>query len=313
MNAPVKVEVQEDDAFRAAHVGASEVAALFDCHQWLTRFELWNVKAGKVPPQPFNVIADDGAPLNERAYWGVRLEREIIEAAKERWGYRERDQVDRLSNGRGLGGHPDRRVICPVRGPGILETKMVDWLEHKKWGGEPPLPYLLQNQTYQGLDAVEWGDIIVLVGGNALVRYQYQHRPVLYADIEARAEEFWRTVREDRPPKPEYSRDRAVLGELYADAADVVTDFRLDNRMTHLACEYVEAAEAKRAADARVDALQAELLDKLGDSTVALVDGYRVRVPVIAGSPDTVITSAMVGKTVKGRSPHRRFYIKEIE
>jgi predicted phage-related endonuclease len=242
----------------------------------------------------------------------VKLEAAIIEAAKERYGYTDREQLARLDNGRGIGGHPDRRVMCPRRGPGIIETKMVDWLERKKWGDEPPLHYLLQNQSYQGLDQVEWGDVVVLVGGNKLERFEYPFRPVIYADIEARVANFWQSVRENKPPKPEYARDRDTLAEVWSDPADVLIDMRHDNRMPVLACEYLEACEAKRSAETRVDELQGEILAKLGDATRAMVDGYSVKVPVIAGAADREITADMVGTIIKGRKSHRRFYVKEI-
>ncbi len=309
MNAPLS----PDAVFRAQHVGASEVAALFGASPWLTEFELWNLKAGRIAGDEFNAIRADGVPENERAYWGVKFEREIVEAAKERWGYIDREQVDNLDNGEGLGGHPDRRVICPVRGPGILETKMVDWLEWKKWDGEPPLNYLLQTQTYVGLDGCTWGDLIVLVGGNKLERYQYDFRPVIYADIEERTRRFWQSIRDNKPPKPDYTRDKGVLAEIYAESSGGAIDLRCDNRMMCLAADYVEATEQKRAAEKRVEALQAEILDKVGENAFAMVEGFSVKVPTIAGQPDKEITADMVGTVMKGRKPHRRFYIKEIE
>lgn len=300
-----------DAAFRAAHVGASEVAALFDCHPWLTRFELWNRKAGNLAVPEFNEIGPDGVPLNERAYWGVKMEDAIVQGAKERWGYQEREQTGHMSNGKGLGGHPDRQVICPVRGPGILETKMVDWLEFKKWEGEPPLNYLLQNQTYQGLDRVTWGDVIVLVGGNKLERFQYDFRPLLFGKIEQETASFWQSVHAKKPPKPEYARDRAAIAEIYGSAADRVIDLRHDNRMPELASEFMGAKQAQKAADERVDALWAEIIHRLDDNTIAMVEGFTVKAPIVAATPDKIITPEMVGTVIKGRKSSRRLYVKE--
>jgi len=301
-----------DTAFRSTHVGASEVAALFDIHPWLTRYELWNRKAGKLATPAFNAVGYDGVPENERAYWGVKMEAAIIEGAKERWGYVDREQIKNLSNGKGLGGHPDRRVICPVRGPGILETKMVDWLEVKKWDGEPPLNYLLQNQTYVGLDGCAWGDLIVLVGGNKLERFQFDFRPKLYAEIESRTAIFWKSVAAGESPKPDYSRDKAALVEIYANATDTVIDLRHDNLAPVLAAEYLEASAAEKAAKDRKEAIQAELIDKMRDANFAMVEGFSVKVPTVAAVPDKAITADMVGQIIKGRKAHRRFYVKEL-
>lgn len=110
------VNLTDELAFRASVVGASEVAALFDESPYLTAFELWHRKQGTIDTPEFDAIDADGTPDNERIYWGVRLEAAIIDAAKERYGYIDREQLPRLTNGRGLGGHPDRRVICPERG-----------------------------------------------------------------------------------------------------------------------------------------------------------------------------------------------------
>lgn len=306
MNAHVNLS---DAAFRASVVGASEAAALFDASPWLTRFELWHRKRGTVATPEFNAVAD-GTPENERVWWGVKLEPVIIDAACERWGYTRLDTPARLDNGRGLGGHPDALVMCPKRGPGILEVKTADWLVAKQWGDEPPLNYLIQSQAYQGLAGVEWGDVIVLVGGNELRRFEYQFRPVIYADIVARVERFWESVREGRAPKPDYSRDGDTIAQLY-DPADTVIDLRRDNRMPELMQEFLDAKEAERAAACRVDAAKAEILEKLGNNSTALVEGYSCRVPLQAGSPDREITADMIGEVIKGRAAHRRFYIKE--
>lgn len=312
MNAPaLKIAGDGDDAFRATHVGASEVAALFDCSRWVTRFELWHRKAGNISTPDFNRVDENGVPENERIFWGVALEPAIVEAAKLRYGYVDRQQLPHLSNGKGLGGHPDRRVTCPERGPGVLEVKMVDWLERKSWGDEPPLDYLLQNMTCQGLDGVAWGDVVVLVGGNKLERFQYDFRPKLYADIEARVAAFWRSVREGKPPKADYTRDGDTIAEFYNDPADTLIDLRRDNRMPELLQEYLDAKAAETAAGCRVDAAKAEILEKLGNNTEAMVEGYSCRVPITARQPDKIITPDMVGSAIKGRAPHRRFYVKE--
>lgn len=299
-----------DDQFRASVVGASEVAALFDASPWLTRFELYHRKKGTIATPEFNAVTD-GTPENERVYWGVKLERVIIEAACERWGYEPVDTPKRLDNGKGLGGHPDKLVICPERGRGILEVKTVDWLVAKGWGDEPPLNYLLQSQSYQGLAGVTWGDVIVLVGGNELRRFQYNFRPKVYAEIEARVAEFWRDVEAGKAPKPDYGRDGKAIAEIYGDPTATVIDMRHDNRMPELLTEYLAAREAEVLAGARVDAFKAEIMDKLGNNAEAIIDGFSCRAPLIAGKPDTIITADMVGQTIKGRASYRRLYVKE--
>lgn len=312
MNAPANLS---DAQFRASVVGAGEVAALFDASPWLTHFELWQRKVGNIATPEFNARNFDGTPVNSRIHWGVKLEKLVIEEACERWGYEPLETPKRVDNGAGLGGHPDKRVRCPDRGVGVLEVKTVDWLERKKWGDEPPAHYLIQPNTYAGLCKVEWFDVIVMVlGGNTdLERHQYDFRPKLYAETERRVAEFWASIEAGKSPKPDYSRDGDALAELYGSPDDTVIDLRADNRMPSLMQEYLDAKADEKAAAARVDAAKAEILEKLGSNSTALVDGYQCRAPLTSGGADKVITADMVGQVIKGRASHRRFYIKEKE
>ena len=311
MNAIVPQSAIVDATFRANHVGAGEVSALFGCSPWLTEFELWHRKVGNIATPEFNAVADNGTPENERVYWGVRLEAAIIEAAKERYGYVDRPPADPpLTNGKGLGGHPDRRVICPERGPGIIETKMADWLVRKGWGDEPPMNYLLQGNTYAGLDGVAWFDTLVLVGGNKMERFCNDFRPKLYAEAERRVEAFWRSIADNSPPKPDYTRDGGAIAELFADAGDTLIDLRGDNLAMVAAAEWVNAKAEVKAAQTRVDAAQAELFEKLGDNGVGLLDGFTIKATPVAASPDR---EAKPGEIIKGRRGYRRFNVKEKE
>lgn len=307
----MNAQTDHDTLFRAAHVGAGEVAALFGESPWLTEFELFHRKRGTIATPAFNAIHDDGTPENERIYWGVKLEAAIIDAAKERYGYVDRENGEALSNGNGLGGHPDRRVICPTRGPGIVEIKMADWLVRKGWGDEPPLNYLLQSQTYQGLDKVTWGDVLVLVGGNKLERFQYDFRPKLFAEIEKRVEAFWQSVHANNPPKPDYARDGATITELHTPGTDDVKSLSGDNLAMSAAMEWLRADAECKAATLRRDAARAELMDKLGTAEVGLLDGITIKAPTVKETPPSRITEEMVGQVIKGRKAFRRFSIKE--
>ncbi|MET3710371.1 putative phage-related endonuclease [Sphingomonas trueperi] len=307
MNAPANLS---DAAFRASVVGAGEVAALFDASPWLTRFELWQRKAGNIAAPEFNAIGADGKPADMRIFCGVMLEQAVIDIACKLWGYERVETPKHVTNGKGLGGHPDQLVRCPERGVGVLEIKTADWLIAKQWGDEPPLNYQLQAQTYAGLCGVQWCDIITLVGGNEPKRFQMEFRGKVFAEIERRVAEFWASVEAGTAPKPDYTRDGGALAELYSDPKNTLADLRTDNRMPELLQEYLDAKDAERAAMARVDAAKAEILEKLGEHSAAIVEGYSCRVPLQAGSPDRVITADMVGQVLPGRKPHRRFYVK---
>lgn len=301
MNAPAKIQTlgDPDEDFRATHVGASEVSALFDCCPYLTKFELWHRRKGNVSIPDF---ADD-----ERMEWGLRLEPAIIAAAADRFGYQIEESPRRLSNGRGLGGHPDA-FANDERGPGIIEIKTADWLVRKSWGDEPPTHYLMQAMAYAGLAGRKWGDVLVLVGGNKLERFSYDFRPKIYAEIERRVEEFWQSVEANEPPAPDYTRDLDTITDLYRDGTEAVVDLTADNLAHEAAAAFLFAKEARLEAEKREDAAKAELLDKLGEASTATLNGFTVRATTVAAIPERV---AEPGEIIRGRKAYRRLTVKE--
>jgi predicted phage-related endonuclease len=309
VNAPSR-QASDDAKFRASHVGASEVSALFDCCPYLTRFELWHRKNGTIDTPAFNYVDEDGLPDDERIYWGVRLEEAILAGAAERYGYTqiERDVV--LSNGNGLGAHPDAMAVCPQRGRGYVEIKMADWLVRKQWGDEPPMHYLLQSQTGQGLAGVEWGDVLVLVGGNKLERFSYSFRPKIYAEIEKRTAEFWQSVRSGQAPKPDYTRDLDTITEIYREGTEETVDLTGDNLAHEAAAAFLFAKEVRLEAEKREDAAKAELLDKIGTAGIGLLNGFQVRATTVTAIPER---TAEPGEIIKGRKAYRRLTVKELK
>lgn len=294
-----------DDAFRAQHVGASEVPALFDCSPWLTHFELWHRKAGSIATPEFD--------LDERMRWGVLLEPVILDEACARYGWETVETPKNLSNGRGLGGHPDRFVRRLSDGKvGPVEAKAVDWIQRKKWGEEPPLNYLLQPQTYCGLGDAEWCAIVALVGGNSLERWEFDFRPNLYAEIEKRVEEFWQSIRANDPPRPDFARDGATLAEVLGEPTEEVIDLRHDNAADDLACNFLMAKARIKEAEQDAEEAKNALLMKIGNAGFAMLPNHKIGANQTKGSADKIITAEMVGEIIKGRRGYRRFDIKEI-
>ncbi len=263
----------DDSAFRASVVGAGEVAALFDASPWLTKFELYHRKKGTIETPEFNARNPDGSPVNARIHWGVKLEPLIVEEACERWGYKLIDHPHHVTNGKGLGGHPDQPVWCPERqAPVVLEIKTVDWLERKKWGDEPPSQYLLQPNTYAGLLGYEHFDVIALVlGGNSdLQRFQYQFRPKLYAEVEKRVERFWQDVRAGREPPVDYDRDGKTLIDVLGPPTEDVADLREDLHAEQLAMEYLAAKDRHGMAAAEMERIKTQLVEIIGTASTAI-------------------------------------------
>jgi hypothetical protein len=140
-------------------------------------------------------------------------------------------------------------VICPQRGRGILEVKTADWIVAKGWGDEPPLNYLLQVMSYMGLARCDWGDVIVLVGGNELRRFQYQFRPVIWAGIEARVAAFWRSIAAGDPPAADYTRDLPTISALYPEDNGDLIDLRTDNLAVDAAARWLTGKALEKRAE----------------------------------------------------------------
>jgi predicted phage-related endonuclease len=297
-----------DAAFRKSVVGASQVAALFDKSPWLTEFELWHQLKGTIDTPEF--------ATDERQQAGVRMESAIVDWACDKWGYTKIKTPQRVQIGH-LGGHPDQLAHCPERGLGVLEVKTVDRLMFRDWGEEPPLHYQLQAVTYAGLTGLKWADLIVLVGGNQLERFQIEARPALFETICAKVEAFWQSIEEGRAPLPDFARDRSAIAEICRDLSVEEIDLTADNLAPEACREYLAAHADEKAAAARKEAAQAEIMFKLSQAAgagdpvkrvVATMPGFRATATLIDAIPDRAATE---GEIIKGRKAYRRLSIKE--
>jgi predicted phage-related endonuclease len=298
-------------ALRARHVGASEVSILFDAapDYMPGLFSLWHIKAGKAPPPQVD---------NPRTRWGLLLEDAIAAGAADREGWDVRPgQYASLD---GLGATLDRIIASPGpndmgrEGPGVLELKNADWLQHARiWGDEPPIHILLQLQAQLAATGYSWGAVAVLVGGNDLRIYRYSARPKVQADILRRVGAFWASIREGRVPQPDGNDDTfRVLRVLEPEVLDEAADLTSDNAAPILCAKYLTAAAEAKAAEERRKEAAAGLLAKLGGHRWAKVPGFKLSQAVTEAKPDSVITADMVGQVIKGRAESRRITVKEM-
>lgn len=299
---------------RTRYVGASEVAALFGVQAGysLDRFALHHVKAGNAPPP------EVGGP---RIRWGQRLEEIVALAVEEEHGYPvRRGRYAIADDCPGMAASLDFEIdVDPsgmFEGPGVLETKNVDWMIHKRsWtDGEPPLPILLQLQHQLGCTGYRWGAVACLIGGNDLRLYPYAAKPSLIADIKRRVTQFWSDIADGREPKPSDSDSAAaVLRNLYAETVEFQADLRADNELPDICGRLLDAGERRRAAEKDEAQAKNELMAKLGPNLRAQASGYWINVAVTPAKPEAEITPEMVGKKLPGRKEARRYSVKPQE
>lgn len=302
---PMPVTREEWLALRQKYVGASESAALFGVQAAyaLDHFALHHVKAGNARPP-----AVGGA----RVEWGKRLEEIVAMAVAEEHGYV-------VSKGRyaiaddcpGMAASLDFEIeadpLGEFDGPGVLETKNVDWMVHRRsWtDNEPPVNILIQNQHQLGSTAWKWGAVAGLVGGNDLKLYRYAARPKLITDIKARVTKFWEDIAAGRAPDTSSSESSGdVLRSLYPDPIDEAVDMSGSNEWPEAVAAFIDAQAANKAAKEAYGDAKNRVAALLGNYKRGWGSGYSVNTSITAEKPDR---EARPGETIKGRAEARRY------
>lgn len=261
---------------RRRNVGSSEIAALFGCQAdyQMSLFRLWHVKAGK---------AAEPTVEGERPEWGRRLENVIAGAAAEEYGWALEDGVYMESpDTPGLGCTPDKIIIMgreKKMTQGILEIKNADWLIHKRqWtDGEPPLHISLQLQHQLAVTGLIWGAVVCLVGGNHLERYDFEARPKMIAEIKRRVDDFWQSIRENRPPPPDGSiHTAAVLAEMFPGQRELTLDVTGDNELGERMHDLKQARLDKAAGEAAERAAANWILNRVGNAEIMMSHGETI-------------------------------------
>ena len=299
-------------ALRAKHIGASQVAALFNVQADYQPgvYALWQAKAGNVPLPPVEA---------ERTKWGLRLEEAIATAAAEREGWDVRPGRY-ASHESGLGATLDRIIAAPSPedyaggfvGPGALELKNVDWLQTRRgkaWKGEPPPHVLLQLQAQLAATGFTWGAIAWLVGGNDLRVLRYKARPAICAEIIKRVRAFWQSIRANNPPLPDGSDATyaALLALREEPENDGPADLRGDNEAEAAAADFARGVAMAKEGRALRDKARAILLTKCNGHSWALTNSARVSLAFVPAKPPR---PAEAGEVIPGRAASVRVTVR---
>lgn len=300
---PMPTDRAEWLALRQQYVGASEVAALFgvQADYQLSHYALWHVKRGIAPPPV------DGP----RVTWGKRLEEVVAAAVAEEHSAIVQPGRYAVADGCQAGASLDFEFIAdPIGefpGPGVLETKNVDWMIHRRqWtDGEPPPHILLQLQHQLLCTGWAWGAVAALVGGNDLRLYRYAARPRLLADIRRRVDAFWAST--EPPPADGSDGASHVLAALYPTPVDDSLDMRDSNEWPEAVQQFIDAAAAKKDATEQYDEARNRVAALLGNYRRGWGGGYSVSTAITPAKPDRL---AEPGEVIRGRSEARRYIAK---
>lgn len=272
---------------RARNINSSEVAALFGMSPYMTEFELWHLKKGNIP---------DSFEGNDRTEAGQFLEPAIAALAAHKNGWKSRPFKDYFEDAEARTGSSFDWIIdawegAPegCEGPGIKEIKNVDFFvfggRDRKWNGDDPenilAPYHIELQLQHQLllTGYKWAVIVVLVGGNDMkISVRFRNEKII-SKIRDRIAEFWKSIDENTPPDPDFTRDLSAIKALYArpDPTKVLPE-DVQPRLVELVRDASELAGQRKEIEAREDAAKAEMMHLIGEvnEKAVLPDGSSV-------------------------------------
>lgn len=292
-------------------ITSTEISALFGVSPYCTEFELWHRKKdGSI------VEIED----NDFMKWGRRLQDSIATGIAEDngWNIRKMDEYMRIPALRLgssfdfsiegykklVGGKYDDGIIAPltdrtyeimkdkgvIKEPlGILEIKNVfglkfkdEWLEDESGNFEAPPHIELQAQHQLMVSGRDFCYIAALVGGNKVVLIKRLPDQNVISAIKSKVCKFWESIDGNNPPQPNFEKDSEFISKLYGFAEpNKLFDARNDAKIETLAAEHKELVEKIKTAEARKDAIKAEILTMIGDAEKVAANGFSISAGVV--------------------------------
>lgn len=251
---------------RAAHVGGSEVAALFDESPYLSRYRLWLYKSKKLDAPDLS--------NNERVQAGQHLEHGALHWANAKWGFdfRPAKVYAKHPTVVGMGCTPDGLDYTRGR-PVLAQVKFVDRNEFsQKWEAKgdtithAPLHIMLQVQHELEVMQLDDCHLIVVVGGNRIVQMLCKRDHEISSMLRKEVMGFWLSIELGDMPAPNFETDGQVIKE-FRKRLPVVIDLTLEGEYAHqLAANWVaQKVEMKKAVD-KFEATDAELEHLIGNA-----------------------------------------------
>lgn len=291
--AAIKIQSPEHwHELRAKCVGGSEVAALFGESSYLTHFELWVAKTGKVVTE----FSD-----NDRIFWGNVLEDAIGKgtALKTGWQVEKCHDYHVNDNCKGMGCTPDFMIADKNGRKGILQTKNMDRLYFMQLeDGQPPMAYLLQLQHELACTGLQWGVLAILVGGNDLKLFEYEAHPAVIGKLERAVTDFWYSVELLAEPKA-FADDYEMVRLLYNRADDEIIDLTGDNYLPELCAIALEAAERRKEAEKQEKDAKSQIMQKIQNCGRALTSGFNIKKTIVNKAEYTVKPQSYPQLTIK--------------
>jgi predicted phage-related endonuclease len=272
---------------RAKDVTASAAAALLNVHPFITAYELWALKTGRITEDP-----EETGPMRR----GRLLEPVAVQLLREErpaWDIRHNSgskQVYLRDSSIRIGATPDIIAMDPERGLGVVQVKTVEpGVFRQKWHDDngdlqPPLWIVIQAIIEAKLTGSSWAAVAPLVVGFG-VEMPIIDIPIhegVYERIAGEVKAFWQRIADDVEPDPDYTRDDALLSRLGRGTNGEQIDLSGDNMMPALLEERAELKSRIKADTDRVKVIDTEIVAKIGAYESAFVPGWRIARPLIS-------------------------------
>jgi predicted phage-related endonuclease len=254
---------------RRRDVTASQIAALWGHHPYLTALELYRQKRGEDGNQGDN-------PSMRRGRW---LEPAILEAVKDdnpEWAPLIHKATDywRLPEQR-LGSTPDAFIGTPGDPTtGVLELKSMLPEKFATYGETAPLHHSLQVAVQMMTTGASWGTIAIMVMTRNLdLRlFAVPRIAAVEAKITADVAAFWDRVDRGDPPPPVLPQDYETLIRMFPRDNGSSLDLNGDNELPGLLAERASLKVATK----RLAEIDTAIKAKIGEAATAFCSDWRI-------------------------------------
>lgn len=258
-------------AMRRLDVTSTESAALFGLSPYLTEYDLFMRKTGKL---------SDEIEQTERMTWGLRLQDAIALGVAQDRGLRVRriNTYWRHDEEPRMGASFDFEIIDHADGPGLMEIKNVDYLAFRDGWSATEAPPHIEVQVQHQLEIANrgWALIVAMVGGNDPKVIRVERDREMGTGIRRAVAKFWNRVDNNIVPAPDFTKDAETIRALYRDASGAPMVAKGNNYLHALVGTYHKAANDEKDAKARKDAAKAEILTLIGSAPKVVGDGWSI-------------------------------------
>jgi hypothetical protein len=274
-------------AARKQDVTASVAGCLIDSHlpvgerhPYMTPYELWAEKAGKLPTE------DDDNPVFRRGRLFEAVAIEMLREDRPDWTVTySRDNAYFRDPDRRLGATPDAFAERPENfGTGVVQVKTVFEDAFKKSWLYPdgtirlPLWIAVQATIEAQMTGAEWACCALFVYGRGIELHvvDVPIMPRLKDRLREAVREFWQVFDSGETPPIDWKRDGAVVLEVFKQSLPDRRDMSGDAGFDDLVARYVAARDQAGAAQADADLLRPQIVFALGNSELAISSNFEI-------------------------------------